>query len=178
MKKFYVNFITGSILYNQIHCADEDIKFEKSKLVIRYRGIPYFNKDEIKIDKNAKIDRNFIENLVENNDFTYKLEKIVLSKYDSIEIQNRKNQIDNLKIEDCIFERKGYSIINLMICYTLPFGSYININNKFSSSLSNKKVYLEYFNFKSKEEFKKSIYNVFKDIELTDNNKLSTKSTF
>ena len=58
------------------------------------------------------------ENLVENNDFTYKLEKIVLSKYDSIEIQNRKNQIDNLKIEDCIFERKGYSIINLMICYT------------------------------------------------------------
>ena len=170
MKKFYVKFITSSILYNQIYCADSNIKFEKGKLLIKYKCNFYQSQNEIEIAKDKEIDINFIINLVKNNEFVRfkRKENLVLTKWDFIEIKNKKDQINNLKIEDCIYDIKGCSIICLLTPCTFKMGSCIKIDNEFSCILNNKKVYLEWFNFTSQEEFKKSIFKVFNDLELDD----------
>jgi len=170
MKKFYVNFITSSILYNQIYSADKNVKFEKGKLFIKYKCNFYQSQNEIEIAKDTEIDINFIINLVKSNKFVRfkRKENLVLTKWDFIEIKNKKNQNNNLKIEDCIFKNEVCSVIYLQTPCIFKMGSCIKIDNEFSCILNNKKVYLEWFNFTSQEEFKKSIFKVFNDLELRD----------
>ena len=168
MKKFYVNFITSYILYNQIYCADSNIKIKKGKLKVRYRGYDYKNIEEINIDKNKEIDIDFIKDLVRNKklkDGKYYLNLDEKCNYE-IKYNDKKekyyiNDFLNKKVNG---STDGY-YIKIQKYYILPKESEISIRG-YSADLGGQKVYLEDFKFKSKTSFVNSVFKIFKSLKL------------
>ena len=168
MKKFYINFITGSILYNQIYCTDSNVKIEIGKLNVKYKGYCFKNIEEINIDKNKEIDIDFIKDLVKNKKLKDNKEHLKLDEKGNYEIKfNDKkekyyiNDFPNIKVNGKV---DGY-YIKIQKYYILPKGSNISVNF-YTADLGGQKVYLDDFNFKNEAGFVNSVFKIFKSLTL------------
>lgn len=86
------NFITFIIFCNIVHCTDSNIKIEKYKLKIEYKGYSYKNIEEINIDKNKEIDIDFIKDLVKNKKLKDNKEHLKLDEKGNYEIKHNKKK--------------------------------------------------------------------------------------
>ena len=169
MKKFYVNFITSSILYNQIHCTDKSITIKKDELKIRYEGYDYKNTEDINIDKNKEIDINFIKDLVKNKKLKdNKKTDLKLDEKGNYEIKfndkKEKYYINDFLNKKADGKVKGY-YIKIQKYYILPKESNIFVAG-YSADLEGQKVYLDDFKFESQKNFIDSVFKKFKSLKL------------
>jgi len=168
MKKFYINFITSSILYNQIYCTDSNVKIEKGKLNVRFKGGDYKNIEEINIDKNKEIDIDFIKDLVKEKKLKDNKEHLKLDKKGNYEIKfndkKEKYYINDFLNKKVNGSTDGY-YIKIQKYYKLPKGSKISVGG-YSADLEGQKFYIDDFSFKNNLDFKKSVFINFKDLKL------------
>ena len=174
MKNFYVNFITSSILYNQVYCTDksDEVKIATGKLQIKIDNILYNNEIEITLNKNEEINIDKIKQLIINKKFKRNDKtktELTLDEKGKYKILSKDK---NCKIENFLKKDLGNYVIEISKYYTFHKDSIIKAGKK-DYVIGDKEFIVDSSIFSKKNNFEKNFFNNLENL-LSDSNKKLT----